>query len=233
MLNFDFFAQLSTIPEFMDWAVNIIKTPYGWLVLVFVLIGIALNQNLLFFTSFWGNRKIDKITKIEHYFENERIADPAVEKVFRDLINANYFKIATGIYAEEHRRNLLIKLQNDLSHVISWVHIKRALPYIESSADNKAYIREENRMEKAGYYYNYIAGFLSLIITVSIILLFIVYNDHSLAQLFMLIVTMICGIAFTVICFYQNFPIISARKIKKELKKLKEKEKLKDQEKEK
>ena len=209
--------MVKSVPEFMDAVSDVLQSPYGWIVLVGMVAWFLINKDLSnIFGLFERGEKL-RLEKLEAYVSNESSADSDALKVIKDLRDAHYFKVATGIYAEKRLRSSLIKLHEDTSYSINWTHIKRALPFITTEKDLNSSIRDMKPMEKIGHYYNLFVGCLFLLLSAASILVFFVSKPQTLSDVFIGTTSALVCAFFAMFVFSQNWPYNSANKIKKEL----------------
>jgi len=210
-------SVLKSIPDFIKAFTEVMQTPYGWIFLAIILIWFVLNKDLTNLINLFESKEKKRLDKLETYVSNSETADSEALEVIKDLRDAYYFKVATNIYAEKSLRDSLISLHKKTSHTISWVNIKRAMPYIEVSSNSLISIRKEKLSEKIGYYYNLFTGWLFLGFSVALFLVFMFAENKDINQIALwLFSTSFCAI-FAIFVFSQNFSIASANKIKKEL----------------
>lgn len=209
--------MVKSIPEFMEAVSGVLQTPYGWFVLTALLIWFLINRDLSHLLGLFERGEKTRIEKLESYLERESSADEGSLRVIKDLRDAHYFKIATGIYAEKWRRESLIKLHDNVSHTINWVQIKRALPFIKITSDKSVSIRGLTFLEKVGHYYNIAVGFLFSFFAIAAILVFIVSDQKSILSIIIGLGGAIGSAFFAMFVFSQNWPYNSAEKIKEEL----------------
>lgn len=209
--------MVKSIPEFMTAVSDVLQSPYGWLVLVAVLIWFLINRDLSRLFSLFERGEKQRLDKLESYVNNPSAADEQSLNVIKDLRNAYYFKVATGIYAEKGRRESLIKLHNDTSHSINWVQIKRALPFIIANADMNPSIRDMEFREKVVHYYNLAVGFLFLVFAIALLLMFLISKPQNVSGILIGLGGALTPALFAMFVFSQNLPFASAKKIKKEL----------------
>lgn len=209
--------MVKSIPEFMDAVSQVLQSPYGWLVLLGLFIWFLMNRDLSHMFGLFERGEKKRLDKLESYVNNPSAAEEKSLNVIKDLRDAYYFKVATGIYAEKGRREILIKLHNDTSYAINWVHIKRALPFIISKSNMESYIRELEPMEKVGHYYNLAVGLLFLFFAIALLLMFLISSPQGVSGVLIGVGGALVSALFAMFVFSQNWPIESARKIKKEL----------------
>lgn len=208
---------VKSIPEFMAAVTEVLQSPYGWLVLVALLMWFLINRDLSNFFGLFERGEKQRLDKLESYVNNPSTADDQSLNVIKDLRDAYYFKAATGIYAEKGRREPLIKLHNDTSHTINWVQIKRALPFIVSRSDMTSSIREMAFMEKIGHYYNLVVGLFFLFFALVLLLVFFISNPQSVNGIVIGVGGALAFAVFSMFVFSQNWSFESAKKIKNEL----------------
>lgn len=212
-------GMIKSLPDFFDAISGILQTPLGWLILVAIVFGILINRDFNKLFSFFTRREKLKLERLKEYTTSKNSLDTQTHKAIEDIIDACYFKIATGIYAEKKRRNSLITLHKKISHTINWSQIKRALPFIKIESDSKTIIRDMTTEEKIGYFYNLFTGIIMLIFSSALFLLFIFSQPKDIENFLLKLTGSIIAFSFTFFIFYQNLHYDSARKIKKEISK--------------
>lgn len=212
-------SMVKSIPVFITSVSEVIQSPYGWIVLVGLLIWFFINRDLTNVFGIFERREKLKIEKIELYVNNKDLADEKSLKVIKDLRDSYYFKVATGIYAEKGRRESLIKLHDLTSHAIDWVQVKRALPYIEIKSCLTPFIRDFNTMEKVGRVYNNFMGAIFLFFAVLLLLMLFVSKPQDVSGVLIGIGGVLASGLFSMVLFAQNWPYESAKRIKSELQK--------------
>jgi hypothetical protein len=210
-------SVVKSIPEFMKALTDVMETPFGWVILAVILIWFLLNKDLSRFLNIFETKEKKRLDMLEVYVSNKDASNNEALEVIKDLRDAHYFKVATGIYAERNLRDSLISLHKKTSHTINWINIKRAIPYIDADSTSTASIREQTGLEKFGYYYNLFTGWLFLGAAVALSLVFIFSSDKAVSQFALWIVSTLFCAFFAIFTFAQNFPISSAKKIKTEL----------------
>lgn len=218
----DAIEAVNSIPKFIDAITELLNTPYGWIALAAVLVWIFLNKNLISIFLEPNKKEIHKIERLDSYVENPEAADKLTLQAIKDLRDAHYFKIATGIYAEKNLREALIKLHNKHSPTINWTHIKRALPYIETNKGTETSVRKTTISETIGYYYNLSTGILFLFLSIAALVAFISTGKLNLISVLTGAGSALFSFAFALFVFSQNFPEKSAKLIRNTIKKLKE-----------
>lgn len=217
--------MVKSIPEFITAVSDLLQSPHGWLVLVVLLIWFLINRDLSHLFSLFERGEKQRLDKLESYVSNPSAADEKSLNVIKDLRDAYYFKVATGIYAEKGRRESLIKLHNDISHTINWVQIKRALPFIIAHSDMNSSIRDMEFRDKFVHYYNLAVGFLFLVFAIAVLLMFLISKPQNLSGVLIGVGGALTPALFALFVFSQNLPFESAKKIKKELERLSAKNK--------
>lgn len=143
----------------------------GWIVLIALALGSAVSKSFLWIFGMWDRSERKRFEKINFYITNTEIADEESVKVMRDIRDADFFKIGTGIYAERKLRIAVIRLYERTSILISWRVISRAFPFLSTDASGELFVRELNRFESFGYWYNRIIGWGSFIMAVILFIL--------------------------------------------------------------
>lgn len=213
----EFIETINSIPELMEAINNIIKTPYGWFILLGILVWVAFNKNILFFVKLREEKESKKSEEIEKYLSNKDNVDELTEKVLGEIRTTRIFKVATGIYAEKKRRDALINLYNNSSSNITWISIRRANAYIKVAEDNSVTIDEPTLLQQLGRYYNIIVCWFFLFFAVASLLLVATQSDKGILHFIFFLVLMCLSIGVAIFSIAQNLPLDSAIKIRKEI----------------
>lgn len=175
----DLTKAVQKLPSLIDAIWSLLTTTTGiFIFLLFLVFLLWLFGNKGFSPALEAFERKEKrrLEQLEAYVSFPESADPEAIKAIRDLRNAYYFKIATGIHAESKLRNVLIKMHETTSHHITWRQIRRALPYIEIDSTDTIKIRKPTRSEKITYRYNQCVAYTSLFVSAVLIMLITMQN---------------------------------------------------------
>lgn len=204
------------IPLLVEAFSRLLATPTGWVVLVAVFLWFVVNRKL--YTVFDSEKRLRaRLEQLDGYLAKPEIADPDSVAVVRDLRDAHYFRIATGIYAEKRLRKSLIWLHDETPHLINWKQIHRALPYIKPTAKGTATIRDLTAWERIGYIYNEVVAYASLLAAAGMFALLLLSGARSILVVALTVAGAIIAFALAMFAFSQNLPERNARRIKAEL----------------
>lgn len=206
-----------SIPEFLDAIAEIMRTPYGWVVLAALLIWFLLNKDLSNMFRVFESKEKKRLEKLEVYINNKEAANDDALVVIKDLRDTHYFKVATDIYAEKPLRDSLITLHKRTSHSVNWINIKRAMPYLIVGRDSKVTVRKQTKFEVLGHYYNLVTGWLFLGFSVALLLVFLLSATKDFGQFSVWVLSTVFSTFCAMFAFSQNWPIASAKKISNEL----------------
>jgi len=210
------------LPPLVDGLVTLLKTPAGWFVLTAFFIWLLINKDFSRIFDFKDRRERQRFEHLDLYVNKPELADEDSVKALRDLRDAHYFKIATGIYAEKSLRKALIKLHDQTSHNVSWSSIRRAYQYIQADGNQNVTVRELTIFEKFGYWYNQIVGYVSLLAAASILSLFVLSSNKSIASFAWGVGGALATVFFAMFVFAQNWPEHAAKRIQREMTKMPE-----------
>lgn len=205
------------VPPLTDAIANLLQTPTGWAAIAAFFFWLIVNKDFSHIFDILERKEKRKFEHLDLYVTKPELADSESVKVLSDLRDAHFFNIATGIYAEKKLRSALINLHNCTSHHISWGQIRRAFPYLEVSEDKTIVIRRQTNFEKIGYWYNQSIGYISLLLAASLLSLFFIATPKSLGSFAWCIGGGLIMIIFAMFVFAQNWPVLAAKKIQKEL----------------
>lgn len=229
-ITFEVNNAKEVVQDILSWLSTFANTTAVTVVtVVLVLLFLAFLLNLInrgFFLQLFDileHKERRRLEQINEYVSSHDAADPETIKVVRDLRDAHYFNVATGIYAENRTRSAFIKLHQASSHCIAWKHIDRARLYIDIAADETITIRDLTRFERLGYWYNQCAAFGSLFFSVVLFIITFVLSDSKTMMLFWgSLGTSLFLVILAIFIFFQNLPIFAKDLIAKELERLRD-----------
>lgn len=208
------------IPMLIDAAEALLNRPFGWIALLSLLAWLFLNKNAGIAIDFFEKRRNKKLEQLDLYVSKPDIADENSIRVLKDLRDAHYFRVATGIYAESKLRSKLIELHNSTPHTISWTTIRRAMEFIVFDDEKPASIRTSTRFEKFNHFYNILTGSLMLVISVLIFIVFFAYGPPNFRIKALAFISSLIFIAIAMFIFSHNWPRQAADKINSHLQKI-------------
>lgn len=189
----------------------------GWVVLVAFFLWLLANKNLPQVFDLFDRKEKRLLERLETYVSSPEAGEPKTMKAVRDIRDAHYFKVATGIYAEARVRNAYIELHGRTSHLITWRHICRAHPYLEVAADETITVRVMDFAESLSYWYNQIVAYGSLLVSAALVSLVILSGSKTLSSFSVGFGGAILSALFAAFVFSQNWPVHAAKKIAREL----------------
>jgi hypothetical protein len=211
---------INQVPPLIDALIDLLQTPAGWLLLSALFLWLLINKDFSRLVDLMGRKERQRFEHLDLYVTKPELADEESVKVLRDLRDAHYFKIATGIYAEKNLRSALIKLHDQTSHEVNWALIRRAFPYIQANGQKQVKVRDLTAFEGFGCWYNQLVGYISLLTAAGIFSLFVFSTTKSFASLIWVISGAFAALFFAMFVFAQNWPEQAAKRIQKELAKL-------------
>jgi hypothetical protein len=214
---------VQNLPSLLRAIYELVTTPGGAVLLVLLFLGLLANRG--FFSrvfDMFEHKERRRLEQINEYVLSHDAADPETIKVVKDLRDAHYFKVATGIYAENRTRSAFIKLHQTSSHCIAWKHIERARPYMEIAEDQTITIRDFNFIEKLGYWYNLCVAILSLLFAVLLIVAFLLSDTKNITSLESSFGSSLFLLVLAVVMFIENLPVHAAKRIANELQRLRD-----------
>nr|WP_321239400.1 hypothetical protein [uncultured Tolumonas sp.] len=138
-----------------------------------------------------------------------------LQDIATDILQANYFKEAANIYAENHKRNQLINLHKKTNGQFSWDDIKLSLKYAEFESINITY-KKFRWHHKVGYYFNKTMGISSAVFSFFILILIgLLYASQNLTIQtgFTLFMQMCFIFSLGLLYLRSNWPYNAAKKI--------------------
>lgn len=211
----DLAKAIQSLPSLLD-AVSTLPLS-GWIVLVAFFLWLLANKNIPRVFDVLERKEKRRLEQFDAYVSSPNAGDSNTTKVIRDLRDAHYFKIATGIYAESRVRNAFIKLHEATSHLITWRHICRAHPYLKVAEDETVTVRELDYSEKLSYWYNQLSAYFFLLLSATLISLVILSESKTLTSVSFGFGGGVLSALFAMFIFSQNLPVHAAKKIAKEL----------------
>lgn len=223
--NFTEAAQ--NLSSLLNVVCTLVTTPGGVVLLIlFCICFILILVNRGFFLQVFDileHKERKRLEQINEYVSSHDAADPETIKVVRDLRDAHYFKVATGIYAENRTRSAFIKLHQTSSHCIAWKHIERARLYIDIAADETITIRKLTCFEWLGYWYNQCVAYGSLFFSVVLFITTFLLSETKTVMLFGESLGLsLFLVMLAVFVFFQNLPVYAKDLIAKEQERLRD-----------
>lgn len=189
----------------------------SWVALVVFFLWLLVNKDPSRILGILERKQTLRLERLDAYVASSDLADTSAIRVMRDLRDAHYFKIGTGIYAENRLRNALIKLHEMTSHLVTWRHIRLALPYLEIGANESIAVRALRTSEKLGYWYNQLIAYTFLLIAATLVSLVILSGSKTLASFLIGFGGGILSALFAMFVLSQNWPVHASRRIAGEL----------------
>jgi len=211
---------IQQVPTLVAELTDLLQAPAGWLVLAAFFFWLLVNKDFSHIFNVLERKERRRFEHLDLYVTKPELADEESVKVLRDLRDAHYFKIATGIYAEKRLRSALIALHNRTSHLVNWGQIRRAYPYINANDSGMVTIRELTGFERVSYWYNQFVGYTSLLLAAGILTLFFFSGSKTFTSLAWGVGGTLFVVFFALFVFAQNWPALAAKQIKRELAKL-------------
>ncbi len=205
------------LPALFDAIVALFQTSSGAVGTILVVLWLVMSKDLFRYTQFFGHRSRARSEAIEKYLGDQLARDPNCVATLTDMRDAEIFRVATNIYAEKLRRKGLIDLHAKVQHRVTWVGMRRALPYIEFKRDGTAYLRPFRFWDKVGYCYNAIIFIFALLSAVSLLGLVVFARLPSLEDVLWIMIGFGVAILIAGLALFQSLPDIAAKRIRKEL----------------
>lgn len=187
----------------------------GNILVAVVVVAVALVFNYKKIADFWDERKKTRISRLSDALKCAQVSGATRSHLESELAK-EYFKITTGINLEKEFRETLIQTHRSTKGELSFVHFKRALPYLRFE-DSKISVRI-SLFEKLGYIFNLIFGYLMVFLGLILFILPGQIKGINLVQALSIFGLGIFLIAVALFMLYQTFPVLSARLISVRLK---------------
>lgn len=155
--------QLSKLPTFLETIIALLYGPYGPVFGVILVAVLVISANYLF--------KLMEGGVFSHYISQKRKrvevltasladinADPNYSSVVRDILEAEQFQAATGIYAERKKRRGIVELYNRTSAHVSWEVIRRAKEFLFFDSFGDVTMRKPSFYESSLFWVTFIGG---------------------------------------------------------------------------
>lgn len=206
---------LNSVPEVLDALSNLVQHDWlGWLVLIGGVVWVLLNKDVGFLFSVFERKAAKRLELLESYISQKEIACKELHRGMKDLRDAHYFKVATGIVAEKSRRNGLLSLHDSISHRINWKQIKRAEAYIEVSDDEQITVRKAKLTECFEYAFNWIVGLVFLLLSGILFIALVLGGTKTLGSLLFGIGAATSTAIFSMFVFSLNRSFSDAKSIR-------------------
>jgi len=207
------------VPSLIEALWVLIQTPSGAIAIAAFFIWFIVNKDFSHLFNLFDRKERKIFDYLDSYVSKPELANKESIAVLQDIRDGHYFKVGTGIYAENMMRAALIRLHNTTSHLITWKRIRYALPFIESDSDGKVTIRQFRFSEKFGFWYNYAAGFLLMLTAAGSLALSFFSQPFQLRTFVPGILGAVVGLLISGFVFSQNRPMHAAKLIRAEINK--------------
>lgn len=187
-----------------------------WTVLL-VIVWVLLNHGFARLYEpfeFWAKRRREGM---DSYFAQNLPANTDVQEAMRDLREAHYFQIATGIYAEDKIRKRLIKLHHVTAPEVTWHRIKRAMEYLEPDNGDSMRVVPFTLWHKFSKFMNGFVMWMFLLAAASGFVLLLLQAEKTNAQLATQVASIMVLFAMAMVAQVLNWPYYSAEIIREEL----------------
>lgn len=209
---------LEHLPQLANTISNCLQTPAGWIALTVFIFWMLITKDFSHIFNIVGRKEKEKIEHLDLYVTKPELADSESIRVLRDLRDAHYFKVATGIYAEKKLRNALINLHEQTSYLINWRQIRRAWLYFEVDKDERIAVREPTFFEFFEYWCNQISGYVLFLAAAGMFSLFVLIEERTLSTVLSYFGGLIVFILLAMFAFAQNWSFNAAKSIRSEIK---------------
>lgn len=189
----------------------------GWLVVAAFFLWFLANRDFTHIFDVLERKEKRRLEVLDKYVSTETSADNQVMSAIKDLRDAYYFKVATGIYAESRIRNALIKLHEANCHLITWHNICRAQPYLDVNKDENVTVRKLSSIENFSYWYNQLVAYFFLLLSAALFSLLLLVESKTLTAVTYSFGGGILTALFAMFAYSQNYPVRAAKKIRDEL----------------
>lgn len=211
----DLTEAIQSLPSLLEAIFSLAANPGGIIILCLFFVWILVNRDFSRVFGAQERKERRQLEQINEYISSPDSSDPEMLKALKDLRDARYFKVATGIYAESQNRSVLIKAHQITSRQITWRQIRRAQTYIDVAADGVITVRNLSLFEKFGFWYNEFITYGCFLLSALLIGLASISNQwHQTSLALGLGLSLLIAIFTT----FQNVPIYAQRKMAKELK---------------
>lgn len=204
---------IQNLPPLLNSLSGLFNSPISLIVIIAIAIWLLIKTDFSHIFDLLERKDKKRAEQLDLYVSKPELADDEAVKVLRDLRDAHYFKLATGIYAEKSFRNALIRLHTNLSHLVGWTTIRRTLPYIEVTKDGVVSVRELRFIDKIECGFNHIAAGLSFFAFLAVTF---VGANSGISVTFWAFST-ILTLFVAAYAFSQNLPFKAAKRIRDEL----------------
>lgn len=208
---------INSLPSLVNDVMGLLQTPTGWAVLTALFVWFVFNKRLYRVFDIAEIRQRRRLEYLDSYVSKPTLADASSIDVMRDLRDAHYFKIGTGIYAESRLRSCLIQLRAKTSHDISWKQIGKALPFIKAKPDGSVSVRDLSAIEKLGFWYNELVAYLFLLSAAGILALLFLSDVRTVGAVALGAASTLAMFAFAMFLFSQGAPARIAKRIQTQL----------------
>lgn len=207
----DAVKSLSDVSVILNFAEKM--TGGQWVVVLVLLVGFFLNKNMKDIFGYFQKKGKSKLEDIEKYIERNEASTSDMIDSMKDVRDAFYFKIMTGVYVEGQRRLALIRFHKEYAEKLSWKKISRAYEYLDFEDLSSIKVKRFGFIDKAGYYYNSAMGWVFMVMAILLVASAVIEKNTSWTG----VVDLACGAFIAIVSLFvfgQNYPMKAAKEIK-------------------
>lgn len=186
---------------------------YGWVILILFFGWLVLNHDVGRVLDLLGRKRRQELEALEAYCAAPNTDDARMVRAMQDLRDTHYLRIATGMHLERKQRSAYLKLHEEFSHVLHWRMIRRAAPHLRVLEDESIEFVPLGVIERVGYHYNQVVGYLLLLCAASFATLGVISASSSWLAYAAWLGGAIIAACLATIVFIQNWPISAAKRI--------------------
>jgi hypothetical protein len=204
------------MPEIADRIISSVEEGNFFVALIIVAIAVLFNYKKI--ASYLMDRKKARLAAISEALSCDHLDEPTKDYLQEELVT-EHFKVTIGIRMERRIREMVLNLYARSEGNLSFRHFKRAFPHLiikNGELDVRISV-----FDKIGYYFNLVFGAILVLFGVLLLIMSMYVVAIDLAQFFILFISSIFFLLFSVFMIVQIAPVISARYVEEEVKKLK------------
>lgn len=146
-----FVKYVGAIPAANNALGEMVQTKTGMIIFVLIMIWCIKVLGAARFIEWFGQRSRSKSAALANYLADTNDKDPLCLAAVREKLDAEHFRLATGISAGKLRRRALTALYEKVEHRLSWIGLRHASQYFKFHPDGTVTIEPRSFFDTLSY----------------------------------------------------------------------------------
>lgn len=202
----------------------LLESKSNLVITVGLFLGLAFNLRAIYeFLDVFSKRKLTTLRD----FSGEKGATGRTKEILQEELNSLLFRYATGINTEKPLRDRIINLHDIADGKLTYLDFKRAFHFLIIKQDGTLGVRKFTLLDQLIHYFNRGLSYLLLFGTAFLLILSILPPPKEFHVQIFLLFFVLFVFASALFILSQTFPLHAAKKIKDEIRKVREQSSIK------